>query len=55
MAKIHTVLTSASLVRGVDRYHHHLAKQPALTDFEAKALVVREQAERLYRSVTATQ
>jgi hypothetical protein len=55
MAKIHTVLTSASLVRGVDRNHHHLAKQPALTDFEAKALVVREQAERLYRSVTATQ
>ena len=47
--------STAWLVRGVDRYHHHLPEQPALTDLEPEALVVREQAERLYRSVTATQ
>jgi len=54
MAKIHTVLTSAWLVRGVDRYHHHLAEQPALTDLDPAALAARDQAEILYRAVTAT-
>jgi len=47
--------STAWLVRGVDRYHHHLAEQPALTDLDPAALAAREQAEILYRAVTATQ